>query len=235
MSEDIAIGSAQSSEAIQQEDSAKEVEATQAAEQTIRETEQMVEAQETTEAPSERSFDATLLAQKIESGEGLDENTINYTTQVLQDKLGLTEDEAKGVLVAFTQGTQAQRNLAVNEVFSEVGGQKGYEDLKTWAASALSQEDIDSFNRLASEAKTVEDSKSAIRWLQNKKTMREGLEPNRAEGGTEPSSAIKPIRSRKELMTLMSDSRYESDPAFREAVDRRLEAGVNQGVYDIVG
>ncbi len=49
MSEDIAIGSASSSEAIQQEDTTKEVASTQEAEQTIRETEQMVEAQETTE------------------------------------------------------------------------------------------------------------------------------------------------------------------------------------------
>lgn len=235
MSEEIAIGSASSSEAIQQEDTTKEVASTQEAEQTIRETEQMVEAQETTEAPTERSFDATLLAQKIESGEGLDENTINYTTNMLKEKLGLTEQEAKGVLVAFTQGTQAQRGLAVQEVFSDVGGEQGYEDLKSWAATALEQEDIDTFNRLATEAKTVDESKAAVRWLQNKKTAREGLEPNRAEGGTEPSPAIKPIRSRKELMTLMSDSRYESEPAFREAVDRRLEAGVNQGVYNIVG
>ena len=183
---------------------------------------------------SERFFDAPRLAEMLASSDGVSEDALTYTSTVLQDRLGLSEDEAKGVIYALRSGVNAQASLAEADVFQSVGGKENFASLRTWAETALSQEDKAEYNRLSEIASTTEEYKQAVDFLHAKREERHGVAPNRDSGETPPSPAIKPIRSRSELVRLMSDSRYETEPGFRAAVDQRLNEGVRLGVYDIM-
>lgn len=182
-------------------------------------------------APEARVFDAPALAQMIESGDGISPEAMDYSSALLQDRLGLSDDEARGILFALAEGTNARNTLAENELFGTVGGKEAFGELQTWAADNLSETEIEEFNSNLANAASIEDQKSALQHLQGLREERQGVAPNRVAGEVSPEPAVKPIKSRAELVQLMSDPRYDKDPVFREAVDRRLEAGLGSDSY----
>ena len=182
----------------------------------------------------QRVFDAPALAQMIQSGEGVSDDAMNYSAALLQDRLGLSQEESKGIMYALAQGTNAQRELATYQLYDSVGGESAYGDLKTWAETALAPNEIEEFNGMLNGAQSLDDQKAALQFLKNKKTQREGAEPQRLQGDTTPEPTIKPIQSRDEYMELMRDPRYDKDPSYRDAVESRLQAGIEQGVYQIL-
>lgn len=236
----VSTGTATSSEAAASEEVERQERSVSEVDESLKATEQMVapiesEGLSETSESAERLFDAPKLAEMISSGDGISEDALNYTSNLLQDKLGLSDAEARGILYALAEGTNASNELAEMRVFGDVGGKQGFEELRQWAATGLSAEDLATYNQLSSNAKGLDDYKSAVKFLADKRGDRVGNAPNRTSGETPSESAIKPIRSRQELTRLMGDERYETEPAFREAVDRRFEEGVRLGVYSVDG
>ena len=234
---DAVAGVSQISSEVAAEDAAKAEQTQRDIDESLNVTEAMAKEADAPPEPmssEERFFDAPKLAEMLTSGEGVSAEALEYTSAVLQERLGMSDDEAKGLIYALQSGVNAQSTLTENQVFEKVGGRSEFDSLKSWAETALGAEDKAEYNRLAESASTPQEYKAAVDFLHQKREERHGVQPEREMGQTPPSPAIKPIRSRAELVRLMSDERYASEPSFREAVDRRLDEGVRTGVYDIL-
>ena len=225
-------------QAIQAERDASIQDATNAQAESVAATEAMIgdtsiatDANSVTDA---RAFDAPALAQMLASTEGASPEALEYSTKYLSEKLGLSADEAGGIIYALQDGVNARNELQQMQVFEDVGGRKGFDELREWASTGLSKEALDQYNSMQENATSIDDYKALVGFLAEQRNARQGQEPERISGETPPEPRIKPITSRDEYRSLMRDPRYTSDPSFRDAVDARMEAGVNAGNYQIV-
>lgn len=114
--------------------------------------------------------------------------------------------------------TEAQ----ADQLFKMVGGEQVYKDMLDWAGQSLSQGEIDMYDSVMAKG----DPNSiwfAVQALNNKYTDAVGKDGQLLTGRGSPSSANSVFRSQSELVAAMSDSRYDSDPAYRSDVMRKLE------------
>lgn len=114
--------------------------------------------------------------------------------------------------------TQAQ----ADQLFEMVGGEQVYKAMLDWAGQSLSQGEIDMYDSVMAKG----DPNSiwfAVQALNNKYTDAVGKDGQLLTGRGSPSSANSVFRSQSELVAAMSDSRYDSDPAYRSDVMRKLE------------
>jgi len=113
--------------------------------------------------------------------------------------------------------TEAQ----AQELFKMVGGEKAYQSMINWAGQNLSQEEIQMYDAVMGRG----DPNAiffAVQALSNKYTDAVGNDGQLLTGrGTAEATNV--FRSQAELVQAMSDSRYDSDPAYRQDVMRRLD------------
>ena len=113
--------------------------------------------------------------------------------------------------------TEAQ----AQELFKMVGGEKAYQSMINWAGQNLSQEEIQMYDAVMGRG----DPNAiffAVQALSNKYTDAVGNDGQLLTGrGTAEATNV--FRSQAELVQAMSDPRYDSDPAYRQDVMRRLD------------
>jgi len=113
--------------------------------------------------------------------------------------------------------TEAQ----AQELFKMVGGEKAYQSMINWAGQNLSQEEIQMYDAVMGRG----DPNAiffAVQALSNKYTDAVGNDGQLLTGRS-TTEATNVFRSQAELVQAMSDSRYDSDPAYRQDVMRRLD------------
>tara|TARA_R100001224_G_scaffold112493_1_gene95074 strand:+ start:366 stop:1121 length:756 start_codon:yes stop_codon:yes gene_type:complete len=177
------------------------------------------------------------LESKMGSGEEVTEETtpapdnqesaINLASEEFSEKGELSEEtykalEAQGlnkiVVDSYIAGQQAIVNQQQMEITAEIGGMQEYSKLSNWAAENLSDSDLEAYN-LTVESGTVDQAKFAIRSLY--KQYQDAGAPNIAQGSVN-GTGIPPFQSRAQVTVAMRDSRYETDPAYRDEVLKRL-------------
>ena len=132
------------------------------------------------------------------------------------EKAGFTRD----VVDKYIAGQQAIVDAQVTEIFEYSGGREQYIDLIEWAGDALSEPEIDSFNKTIA-SNDVAAIKLAISGLKARKAEGEPKEPLRQiEGGT-PATADR-FESWAQVKEAMSDPRYETDPAYNNSVVQKI-------------
>jgi hypothetical protein len=141
--------------------------------------------------------------------------------------------ELLNVHLAGLQALNTQRERAA---FDVVGGKDQYTALVGWAKENLSESEIAAFN--AGVTSSNEAAVLAVQGL-NARFQQSGAAPSPAEKSLSPRSATTlqgeaPIKSRAELVRLISTDQYKNDPAFREKVERQLAAAQKTGQYRIV-
>ena len=104
------------------------------------------------------------------------------------------------------------------EITAEIGGMQEHSKLSNWAAENLSDSDLEAYN-LTVESGTVDQAKFAIRSLYRQ--YQEAGSPNIAQGSVN-GTGIPPFGSRAQVTAAMADKRYETDPAYRDEVLKRL-------------
>ena len=107
-----------------------------------------------------------------------------------------------------------------NSLHEQAGGQQQYASLTAWAKENCSQDQINAFN----EALFTGDQYiilNALKGIQYDYMMGNGFEP-KLTGGRAPTQEVQGFRSRYEYQTAMNDPRYDSDPAFRKDVERKI-------------
>ena len=109
---------------------------------------------------------------------------------------------------------------SVNEIQNAAGGSNAYEQLTSWAADNLPDQEIDAFDNLI-DSGNVAAIKMGLTALQSKYNEANGYE-GRMLQGKKPSSSGQTYRSQAELVEAMGDPRYDNDPAYRQDVIERL-------------
>jgi len=127
----------------------------------------------------------------------------------------------KGTVDAYIAGQealQAQRSAAG---FQAVGGEENYRQMVSWAAANLSPAEANAFNSQVSGSS--EQALLAISGLNAKYKAAVGSSPSGLlNGGARATQSTNGYGSRAQVVSDMSDARYESDAAFRKSVMDRL-------------
>jgi len=121
------------------------------------------------------------------------------------------------------QQTQAVElsDSSVNEIQNAAGGEQAYDQLTSWAADNLPDQEIDAFDNLI-DSGNVPAIKMGLTALQSKYNEVNGYE-GRMLQGKQPATSGQVFRSQAELVAAMGDPRYETDPAYRQDVISKLD------------
>ena len=122
---------------------------------------------------------------------------------------------------AYINGQQAmsvQQSAAIQE---SIGGQGNYEAMAEWASENLAESELDAFNAIV-ENSTVDQAKVAVKGLYSQFLAAGGKGPSLVQGSTTGEAGAKPFGSAAQLTEAMRDKRYETDPAYREQIEKRL-------------
>ena len=103
-----------------------------------------------------------------------------------------------------------------------VGGESSYKDMLSWAGDALSKEEIEMYDSVMADG-NANAIFFAVQALNGKYTDAVGKDGQLLTGRSAAPAADNSFRSQSELVAAMSDKRYDSDPAYRSDVMRKLE------------
>lgn len=172
-----------------------------------------------------------LLAGKYKSSEELEKAYLE-----LQKKLGSNEEPGEAVedeeesVQEQDEPEQEEPDENTGKVLTEAdvdylhnlaGGKKGYQSMLKWAAETLNQKEISMYDSVMDSG----DPSSvyfAVQAMVAKYNDATGTEGKLLTGKGSPSSG-QTFRSQQELVTAMSDPRYDNDPAYRQDVINKLE------------
>ena len=114
----------------------------------------------------------------------------------------------------------------VNSVMNAAGGEANYNTVVEWAASNLSDRQIDAFDSVVDSGNPAAIG-IAFQGLQSAYQEANGYEGRMLQGRA-PSSAGDVFRSQAELVAAMGDPRYDTDPAYRaDVVDKLNNSDLN--------
>jgi len=126
----------------------------------------------------------------------------------------------KDVVDAYIAGAQALQTQRANEGFALAGGQENYTKMTQWAKVNLQRAEIEAFNNAISGS--PEQMQLAIRGMHAKYESAVGKTPALLNGSASSHNAAGGYQSKAEVVAAMSDARYETDSAYRNAVMQRL-------------
>ena len=109
----------------------------------------------------------------------------------------------------------------VNQIQNAVGGENSYNNLVGWASNNLQQQEVDAFDNIINSG-NMQAIQLAVAGLKSQYEAANGYE-GRMLTGKAPMSSNDSFRSQQELVTAMSDPRYDNDPAYRQDVIEKLD------------
>lgn len=133
------------------------------------------------------------------------------------EKAGISKD----LVDAYIEGQKALAAVERQQALAEFGGEEAYGKMVSWAATALSPEDIAAYNATVASGDMAQ-VKLAVAGLKARFEAANGSEPKLVN--SEPATNNAGFESRAQLTAAMRDPRYAKDPAYRESVQRRLAA-----------
>ena len=125
-----------------------------------------------------------------------------------------------------TQANQQSAGVELNEaqvrsIYDSVGGEEQYDALVGWAGENLADESIAGFDALV-ESGNEAAIQLAVAGLYSMYEAQNGSEGQMITGKA-PSTNGDRFRSQAEVVAAMSDSRYDSDPAYRQEIIEKLD------------
>ena len=107
------------------------------------------------------------------------------------------------------------------ELQTMVGGTKEYNSMIKWAGDSLSKKEIEMFDSVMDKGDPLSAffAVTALQYRYNDSKITDG----KMITGKAPSNKKDTFRSQAEVVRAMSDSKYESDPAYRQDVYNKLE------------
>lgn len=131
------------------------------------------------------------------------------------EEAGISSELADSFIAGQEAVVQDMRETA----YDIVGGEAEYRDMVEWAQVNLSDTEVNAFNRALET--DMDSALFAIQGLASVYRSEVGMEPTFYEGT--PSNTAGSFQSVAELTAAMKDSRYESDPAYRQSVAAKLQ------------
>ena len=173
--------------------------------------------------------------QQLLAGKFQDTQSLEQAYLALQKKLGEPREEVEaGEEREEEQAADEQEDAQeeadpgklteqqANQLFDMVGGESSYKDMLNWAGDSLSKEEIEMYDAVMADG-NANAIFFAVQALNGKYTDAVGKEGQLLTGRSAAPAADNSFRSQSELVAAMSDKRYDSDPAYRSDVMRKLE------------
>ena len=109
----------------------------------------------------------------------------------------------------------------INQIKNSAGGDKAYAQIVSWAKTNLPENQIQAFDEVVNTG-SVQAIQLAVSGLKAEYDNANGVE-GRMVTGKAPTNKGDVFRSQAELVSAMSDRRYDNDPAYRQDVIEKLE------------
>jgi hypothetical protein len=158
------------------------------------------------------------LAEEADSGE--------FTQETLQSLEGMSASDIADMFLAYReqQPVQSEQYEISPEEISDmkgiVGGEQQYNQMITWAAQNMSQEEIAVYDAVMDKG-DPQAIYFAIQALNYRYQDSVGTEGRLLTGSA--AQSMDSFRSQAEVVRAMSDPRYDNDPAYRQDVFDKLE------------
>lgn len=126
----------------------------------------------------------------------------------------------KTLVDTYIAGQQALATQYETSVLNEAGGQDSYAEMVAWAKVNMTPAEQDAYNAAVG-SRNLAHAKLAVAGLKAKFTADQGSEPNLLGGKTtaQPADVFESVA---QVTEAMKDPRYQKDPAYRAAVQRKL-------------
>jgi len=123
----------------------------------------------------------------------------------------------------YEQLAQVEIDNIKKSVFGDAEDVDGsFNSMQEWAKSGLTEDELTRYNDMVTSGDTMQ-AQMAVQWLHGKYTGAEGKEPSLI-GGNDGAPVASGFQSWQQVTTAMNDPRYQSDPAYRDEVTRKLAA-----------
>ena len=110
----------------------------------------------------------------------------------------------------------------VNSIKNSVGGDQAYDNVMQWAGENLDPDQVDAFDNIIATGNSTA-IQMMVNGLKAQYDSSNGYEGRMLSGKSANASSSDVFRSQAELVAAMSDSRYESDPAYRNDLLEKLD------------
>jgi len=110
----------------------------------------------------------------------------------------------------------------VNSIKNSVGGDQAYDNVMQWAGENLDPTQIDAFDDVIANGNSVA-IQMMVNGLKAQYDSTNGYEGRMLSGKSANAGSSDVFRSQAELVAAMGDSRYESDPAYRNDLLEKLD------------
>lgn len=122
----------------------------------------------------------------------------------------------------YMKGFEATQEAQSRAIISDVGGEEQFKAMSAWASEALSETELEAYNRAVSSGNKDEASFAVKGIYARYRANTGGLEPRLLAGETSVSGPVNVFRSTAEVVQAMKDPRYKKDTAYRKDVEDRL-------------
>jgi len=110
----------------------------------------------------------------------------------------------------------------VNSIKNSVGGDQAYDSVMQWAGENLDPDQVDAFDNIIATGNSTA-IQMMVNGLKAQYDSSNGYEGRMLSGKSANTGSSDVFRSQAELVSAMSDSRYESDPAYRNDLLEKLD------------
>ena len=152
-----------------------------------------------------------------------------YSTEYFENNGQLSEESYKELqenhnfspelVDSFIRGQEAVAQNDTNEIQSVVGGAENYKNLMEWSQENLSEAEQDSYNNTVKTG-DIPSVKMALQGLYSRFATENGIDPGLVQGTSRGRAAG--YESKSQMIADMSKPEYQTDPAFRDTVEKRL-------------
>ena len=177
--------------------------------------------EENSEEPEEESSNESLLDQLWEQAqsEKYDDETLQQIAKADPNELAQMYLNYRGQVEANNNQPQMTEEYA-NSLKSAVGGEEQYNEMLGWAGQNLTNEEIEAYDSIMDKGDPAA-AYWAVQALSYRYRDANGVEGDLVQGKSPGAGGT--FRSQAEVVQAMSDPRYDSDPAYRQDVMRKLE------------
>ena len=181
---------------------------------------------ETETEPETEEYEANILDEIWEEANSKDE----FSPELVEKLNGMNPADLANMYLDYRQGNQEveTRDFSeadVTELKNIVGGDANYTNMLQWANQNLNQQEIDMFDQVMEQGNPLA-AFFAVRSLAYAYNDAVGYEGKMVQGKA-PKASTDQYRSQAEVITAMSDPRYENDPAYRKDVMDKLTRSPN--------
>jgi hypothetical protein len=191
-------------------------------EEEVEETVEELEASEDTEVSPAAELITSASQEYTETGEITDETMARFSEMSSADLVdAYMEIQAQIPDETTPTSTADLTESDINVVKNHVGGESSYNQLIDWAQDNLESNSQDAFDSIVNTG-SVEAIKLAVSGLKAQMDESNGYE-GRMLSGKAPQNSGDVFRSQAEVVTAMSDPRYDNDPAYRQDLIEKLD------------